>query len=133
MADNPFEIPQTMRDMAENNMKQAHAAYDQLADFVTKAMGTWMGAMPANPMTAGFKDLQDRAVTMAKQNADIAFAQVEKLAKAQNFQDILTLQNSLCSRPDAGLHRADAGASQADWRSRPEVRPGLNTVTRGTG
>ncbi len=92
MADNPFEIPQTMRDMAENNMKQAHAAYDQLADFVTKAMGTWMGAMPSNPMTAGFKDLQDRAVTMAKQNADTAFAQVEKLAKAQNFQDILTLQ-----------------------------------------
>ncbi len=92
MADNPFEIPQTMRDMAENNMKQAHAAYDQLADFVTKAMGAWMGAMPANPLVSGFKDVQDRAVTMAKQNADTAFAQVEKLAKAQNFQDILTLQ-----------------------------------------
>ena len=92
MADNPFEIPQTMRDMAEQNMKQAHAAYDQLADFVTKAMGTWMGAMPANPLISGFKDVQERAVTMAKKNADLAFEQVEKLAKAQNFQDILTLQ-----------------------------------------
>ena len=90
MADNPFEIPQTMRDMAEKNMKQAHAAYDQLADFVTKAMGAWMGAMPGN--LGGFKDVQERAVTIAKQNADLAFAQVEKLAKAQNFQDILTLQ-----------------------------------------
>ncbi len=92
MADNPFEIPQNMRDMAEKNMKQAHAAYDQLADFVTKAMGAWMGAMPANPLVSGFKDVQERAVAMAKKNADSAFEQVEKLAKAGNLQDILALQ-----------------------------------------
>ena len=49
MADNPFEIPQQMRDLAEQNIKQAHAAYEQLTDFVTKAMGAWMGAMPASP------------------------------------------------------------------------------------
>ena len=92
MADNPFEIPQTMRDLAEQNMKQAHAAYDQLTDFVTKAMGAWMGAMPSNPVASGFKDVQERAVAMAKNNADSAFAVVEKIAKAQNFQEILTLQ-----------------------------------------
>ena len=92
MADNPFEIPQTMRDLAEQNMKQAHAAYDQLTDFVTKAMGAWMGAMPSTPGTAGLKDVQERAVAIAKQNADSAFAVVEKMTKAQNFQEILTLQ-----------------------------------------
>jgi hypothetical protein len=92
MADNPFEIPQTMRDLAEQNMKQAHAAYDQLTDFVTKAMGAWMGAMSSTPVTAGLKDVQERAVAMAKQNADSAFAVVEKMTKAQNFQEILTLQ-----------------------------------------
>ncbi len=92
MADNPFEIPQTMRDLAEQNMKQAHAAYDQLTDFVTKAMGAWMGAMPSNPVAAGFKEVQERAVAIAKQNADSAFEVVEKMAKAQNFQEILTLQ-----------------------------------------
>ena len=27
MADNPFEIPQALRDLTEQNMKQAHAAY----------------------------------------------------------------------------------------------------------
>ena len=92
MADNPFEIPQTMRDLAEQNMKQAHAAYDQLTDFVTKAMGAWMGAMSSTPVTAGLKDVQERAVAMAKQNADSAFNVVEKMTKAQNFQEILTLQ-----------------------------------------
>ena len=91
MADNPFEIPQQMRDLAEQNMKQAHAAYEQLTDFVTKAMGAWLGAMPS-PMAAGFKDVQDRAAEIAKKNADSAFALAEKIAKAQNFQEILTLQ-----------------------------------------
>ena len=62
MADNPFEIPQALRDVSEQNLKQAHAAYEQLTDFVTKAMGAWMGALPSNPMAAVFKDVQDRAM-----------------------------------------------------------------------
>jgi phasin family protein len=51
-----------------------------------------MGAMPSNPVAAGFKDIQDRAVAMAKKNADSAFSVVEKMAKAQNLQDIVALQ-----------------------------------------
>ncbi len=92
MAENPFEIPQAMRDMAEQNMKQAHASYEQLTDFVTKAMSSWMGAMPANPMAEGFKDVQGRAAEIAKENGESAFALGEKIAKAQNFQEVLTLQ-----------------------------------------
>ncbi len=81
-----------MRDLAETNIKQAHAAYEQLTDFVTKAVGAWMGAVPASPMVAGFKEVQDRAAEIAKKNADSTFALVEKIAKAQNFQEILALQ-----------------------------------------
>ena len=92
MAENPFEIPQQMRDLADQNIKQAHAAYEQLTDFVTKAVGTWMGAMPASPMLAGFKEVQDRAAEIAKKNAESAFALIEKMAKAQNIQEVLTLQ-----------------------------------------
>ena len=92
MADTPLEIPQAMRDAVEQNLKQAQAAYEQLMDFVTKAMGAWTSAMPASPMVAGFKEVQDRAAEIAKKNADSAFALVEKIAKAQNFQEILTLQ-----------------------------------------
>ena len=91
MAENPFEIPQQMRDLADQNIKQAHAAYEQLTDFVTKAVGAWMGAIPS-PMAAGFKDFQDRAAEIAKKNAESAFALIEKIVKAQTFQEILTLQ-----------------------------------------
>ena len=50
--------------------------------------------MPSNLVTAGFKDVQDRAVEIAKKNAELesALALVEKIAKAQNFQEIVTLQ-----------------------------------------
>ena len=93
MADTPFEIPQHMRDLAEQNLKQAHAAYEQLTDFVTKAMGAWMGAMPSSPLVAGFKDVQDRALAMANQNADFSFRCAStRSTKAQNFQEIVTLQ-----------------------------------------
>jgi hypothetical protein len=92
MADNPLEIPQTFRQVSEQNLKQAHTAYEQLVEFMTKAMDAWMGAMPANPMTVGFEDVQERVAAMAKQNAGSIFALVEKITKAQNFQEILTLQ-----------------------------------------
>ena len=92
MAENPFEIPQQMRDLAEQNIKQAHAAYEQLTDFVTKAMNAWMGAMPASALVAGFKEVQDRLRKSRRRMPNSAFALVEKIAKAQNFQEILTFQ-----------------------------------------
>ena len=92
MTDNPFEIPQALRQASEQNMKQAHAAYEQLMEFMTKAMSAWMGALPSDPMVAVFKDVQDSAVEIAKRNAESFFALVEKIAKAQNFQEALTLQ-----------------------------------------
>jgi hypothetical protein len=92
MADNPFAIPQQLRDLTEQNMKQAQAAYEQMTNFMTQAMGAWMGSMPSNSVTTGFKGVQDRAVQIAKKNADSAFELVDKMSKAQNFQDVLALQ-----------------------------------------
>ena len=92
MADNPFEIPQALRDMSEQNLKQARAAYEQFTDFVTKAMDAWTGALPSNPMTAGFKDAQGRAMQIAKENAESVFTFAGKISNALTPQDIVTLQ-----------------------------------------
>ena len=92
MADNPLEIPQALRDMSEQNLKQAHAAYEQLTAFVTKAMSTWTGALRSNPMAAVFRDVHGAALQIAMENAESVFTLVEKIAKAQNFQEALTLQ-----------------------------------------
>ncbi len=55
-------------------------------------MGAGMSATPSNLLVTAFKDVQDRAVAMAKTNADSAFALIEKIAKAQNIQELLTHQ-----------------------------------------
>jgi len=92
MTDNPFEIPQSLRDASEQNLRQAHAAYKQLMDFVSKAMAAWMEVIPENAMTAGFKDVQDRAREIATENADATLAFAGKISNAKSFQEVLTLQ-----------------------------------------
>ena len=92
MADNPLEIPQTLRDVSEQNLKQAHAAYEQLTDFATKATAAWTGALPSNPMAAVVKDVQDRATHIARENAESVFTFAGKISNVRTPQDIVTLQ-----------------------------------------
>ena len=92
MAENPLEIPQALRDMSEQNLKQARAAYEQFMDFVTKTIGAWMGALPSNPMAAVVKDAQGRAMQIAKENAESAFTFAGKISNTRTPQEIVTLQ-----------------------------------------
>ena len=92
MTDDPSEIPQTMHELAEQKLKHAHAAYDHLTAYVNNAMGTWMGAIPPNPLTAGVKDFQDHATKFAKVNAESAFTLASEIANAKTPQEVLTLQ-----------------------------------------
>ena len=92
MADNPLEIPQALRDLSAENVKQARASYEQLMEFMTKAMGPWMDAVPSNPMTVGLQRMQDRAMKIAMENAEAAFTYGGKMSSAQTPQEILELQ-----------------------------------------
>ncbi len=93
MAQNPFEIPQQMRDLAEQNVEQARLAYAQMMDGMMKAMGMWSAAVPANEMTSGFKLVQDRATRFAKQNAEAGFTLASELASAKDIQEVLSIQS----------------------------------------
>ena len=92
MPDHPFEIPQSLRDVSEQNLKQADAAYKQLMDFVSKAKDAWMEVMPENAMSAGFKDVQNGAMDIVMENAESTLGLAGKISNAKTFQDILTLQ-----------------------------------------
>jgi len=81
MADISFEIPRTLRDLAEQNVKHAHAAYEQLNDFVAKATNAWIRVLPSNAVTHGLKGVQERTIQIVKENAESAFAHANKLAK----------------------------------------------------
>ena len=93
MTQNPFELPQQMRDLAEKNVEQARVAFGQFMDAMTQAMGMWSSGLALNEMTSGFKVVQDRAIHFAKQNAEAGFALANDLANAKDIQEILSLQN----------------------------------------
>src|SRR5262249_53093117 len=88
-----FEIPQQLRDLAERNVEQARQAYGQFMDAMVQATSMWMGAMPANDMTSGFKVVQDRSVRFAKQNAEACFSLASELANAKDIPDVLAIQS----------------------------------------
>lgn len=120
MADTLFEIPQTLRDVSEQNLKLAQAAYDGLIDFVTRAMDGWMEAMPLYPATAGFKEVQGRAAHVAKDNADSAFTGNAPISPetltlqmhfARDWMRIFTAQTQeIYTLIQEGLQKAEPGA-----------------------
>ena len=93
MTQNPFELPQQMRDLAENNVEQARVAFGQFMDAMTQAMAMWSSGLASNEMTSGFKIVQDRAIRFAKQNAEAGFALASDLTSAKDIQEVLSLQN----------------------------------------
>ena len=88
-----FEIPQQLRELAERNVEQARTAYGQLMDAMAQATGMWMSAMPSNEGTSGFKVVQERAIQLAKQNAEACFAAASELGNAKDIQDLLAIQS----------------------------------------
>ena len=88
----PFEMPQQLRELAEKNVEQARATYAQFMDAMTQAMSVWSTA-PSNVMTSGFKDVQELAIRFAKENAEAGFALASELANAKDMQGVITLQS----------------------------------------
>jgi len=94
MSDNdPFGMPDQLRELAERNVEQGRAAYAKFMDAMVKASTMWLGALPANEMTSGFKVVQERAVRFAKQNAEAGFSVASELAAAKDIQDVISIQS----------------------------------------
>lgn len=92
MAQNPFEISQQMRELAEKNVEQARATYGQFMDAMTQAVSMWTKGLPSNELTSGFQNVQERAIGFAKDNAEASFSLASDLASAKDVQEIFSLQ-----------------------------------------
>ena len=62
----PFEIPQQLRELTEKNVEQARVIYGQFMDAMTQATGMWLNAMPSNEITSRFEAVQKKAIRFAK-------------------------------------------------------------------
>jgi hypothetical protein len=87
MPQKPFEIPQQLRRLAEENVEQARQLYLQFVDRVTQAMAVWSASS-----TPQFHQVRERAGKFAKENADAAFALAKEVSQAKDLQELLSLQ-----------------------------------------
>ena len=89
--DQRFEIPQELRQLAEENVERARKLYLQFMDGVSQTMAVW-SAPSSDVITPGFNEVRERAVKFAKENADAAFALAREVAQAKDLQELLSLQ-----------------------------------------
>jgi hypothetical protein len=64
-----FEIPQELRQLAEEKVERARQLYLQFMDGVGQAMTSWSSAS-SDVIAPGFQEVRERAVKLANQNAD---------------------------------------------------------------
>lgn len=89
----PFAIPDQLRRLWESNLEQARLVYGQFVDMIARANALLTGVMPTSEAASGFEEIQQRTVQFAKQNGDAYFSFVDDLAKANDLQEALAIQN----------------------------------------
>ena len=92
MTNNPFEIPDQIRDLAERSVEQARTAYGQFMDAMLKAQSTSLTSLPANAMSTSFSDIQERAINFARQNFEASEKLATDLARAKDIAAVLDVQ-----------------------------------------
>ena len=85
-----FEIPETMRELAERNVEQARAAYTQFMDMARQAQN--MVSKSQGAMTQGALDIQSRAMRYSEQIIDASFAFASDLARARDLREYIEIQ-----------------------------------------
>jgi len=86
-----FDIPQELRQLAEENVERARQLYLQFMDGIAQAMAIW-SAPSSEAITPGFNTVRARAVKFAKENADAAFKLARDIAQAKDLHELLSLQ-----------------------------------------
>ena len=97
MSDNPhFEIPEAVRDIAEQNVEQARTAYAQFMDMTRQAQDMVtrsQGALAANAM-----NIQALAMQYAQQNIDASFRFASDLARARDLNEYVEIQTKYAQK-----------------------------------
>ena len=88
MPEKPFEIPQELRRLAEENVERARQLFIQFMDGVARV---W-SASASDVIKPKFNAIRERAAKFAKENADAAFTLAKQVAQARDLRELLDLQ-----------------------------------------
>jgi hypothetical protein len=86
-----FEVPQELRHLAEENVERTRQLYVQFMDWVGQAMTTWSSASSA-VIAPGFREVHERAVKLANENAEAGFKLAKDVAQAKDLHELIDLQ-----------------------------------------
>jgi hypothetical protein len=89
----PFGLTPQVRELWERTIEQARASYGQFLDMLAQASGVVARTMPLGEVDAGFVGIHQRTIELAKQNAEEYFSFARELTKANNFYELLAIQN----------------------------------------
>ena len=92
MSHNQFEIPQELRQLAEENVERARQLYLKFMAGAEQTMSAW-SAPSSDLMVPGFDQVRERATKLTKENADAAFKLAKEVANAKDLQELLSLQS----------------------------------------
>jgi len=89
--DQKFEIPQELRQLAEENVERARKLYVPFMDGVGQTMAAWSSAS-SDVDAPGYREVQEHAVKLANENADAAFRLAKDVAQAKDLHELIDLQ-----------------------------------------
>ncbi|MCG8561092.1 MAG: phasin [Hyphomicrobiales bacterium] len=88
----PFEIPQNMRELAEQSLEQAKTAYNQFMETSRNAQEVL--EQSSDTMTSSAKEVQQKAIEYAESNMQAGFDLANKLVLAKDMMEALQIQST---------------------------------------
>ena len=86
-----FEIPDSMREMAEKSIDQAQDAYDKLMKAMQDAQSVL--TQSTDVVSNSAKSVQEQTIEFAQANVDAGFELANKLVQAKDLKEAIELQS----------------------------------------
>lgn len=145
MAMNPnpgYEVPPEMRDFAEKSVEQARKALDGFLGAAQKAVDTLQGS--TSTVQSSVVEATRKTLSYAEQNLSASFEHAQKLVRAKDMQEALSLQtefarnqfqamqNQLRELTELAQSTARSAASQAQNATNQAAATAKSTVDQTT-
>jgi phasin len=122
-------IPQNVRDMAESSLEQARRAVEQYLEVASRTLE--VTEKSAEAVQAGARDIRSKAIDYAETNVRAAFEFAERLVRAQDLQEIASVQQEFLRRQtEQTSEQMRALATLGSTSSEDQGRSGKTTKSR---
>jgi phasin len=120
MQNTPFDIPDQMRQMADQSVEQAKKAFDQFLKASQDALAQAEGSVRS--LGDGATDVNRQAMSYVQENISTSFEYAQRLVQARTIEEVGALQREYIARQTATL--TDQGKQLGEMVKRSIGEPG---------